>query len=192
MSETTDIGESRRRARRIALSGGIIILLGGGAALLPAIEWARGSALIGSLLLAGGLVELYAGAFRRPVQKLAMLAGAVTGLAGLLFLLRPIVQFTPVIYIIIAWLVLRSTILLLASPSSIPSVRLWMIVSAATDLVLALLLLAGLSIATLVVLLFGPTPQFIASFAWVLALSFLATGLLLINVASCERQSAGQ
>lgn len=190
MSETTSIGKSVDRARLIGASGVIIILLGSGAAMLPLIEWEAGSALIGSLLLAGGLVEMFAGGLRRPIQSLAMLAGAVTALAGLLFIFDPVVQFTPVIYIIVAWLVLRSIILLLASPWSKRPVRLWMIVSAATDFLLALLLLAGMSIATLVVLLFGPTPEFVASFSWVLALSFVGTGLLLINVASCERQGS--
>jgi uncharacterized membrane protein HdeD (DUF308 family) len=167
----------------------LIILIGAGAAILPLIEWVTGSFLIGSLLVAGGLIEMFAGALRRPVQVMAMSAGGVTVLAGLLFLLDPVVHFTPVIYIIIAWLVVRSIILLLASRWAATSpVRFWTIVSAATDFVLALLLLAGLSIATIVVLFFGPTPEFIASFAWVLALSFLGTGLMLINVANCERR----
>jgi hypothetical protein len=30
----------------------------------------------------------------------------------------------------------------------------------------------------------------VATFAWVLALSFVATGTLLLEVASCERESA--
>ena len=62
--------------------------------------------------------------------------------------------------------------------------------SAATDLALGVVLLGGLSIATLVVMLFGPTPTLVASFAWVLALSFVATGSLLLEIASCEREEA--
>jgi hypothetical protein len=45
----------------------------------------------------------------------------------------------------------------------------------------------GLSISTLIVALFGPTPQMIASFAWILALSFVVTGMLLLEIANCER-----
>ena len=67
------------------------------------------------------------------------------------------------------------------------SVRGWTALSAATDLVLALVLVVGLSIATLIVTLFGATSQMIASFAWVLALSFIATAMLLLEVASCAR-----
>jgi hypothetical protein len=52
---------------------------------------------------------------------------------------------------------------------------------------LAVLLATGLSIATIIVSLFGPTQELIASFAWVLAASFVANGLLLLEVASCER-----
>ena len=55
---------------------------------------------------------------------------------------------------------------------------------------LGVVLLAGISIGTLVVTLFGPTPGLIASFAWVLALSFVVTGLLLLEIASCERELA--
>ena len=62
----------------------------------------------------------------------------------------------------------------------------------ATDFVLGLVLLIGLSLSTVVVLLFGPTPAVVASFAWIVALSFVATGLLLLEVASCERSGAPQ
>ena len=62
--------------------------------------------------------------------------------------------------------------------------------SAATDVALGLLLLVGLSIATLIVTLFGPTTEMVASFAWILAISFVVTGGLLLEIASCERDSA--
>jgi hypothetical protein len=58
------------------------------------------------------------------------------------------------------------------------------------DFLLAMLLLAGLSIAAIIVSIFGPTPPLIASFAWVLAASFVVTGTLLLEVASCEREAA--
>ena len=51
-------------------------------------------------------------------------------------------------------------------------------------------LILGLHIATFVIALFGDTPPLIASFAWVLALSFVVTGTLLLEVASCEREAA--
>jgi hypothetical protein len=61
--------------------------------------------------------------------------------------------------------------------------------SAGMDLVLAVLLVAGLSISAIVVSIFGPTPTLVASFAWVLAASFVVNGMLLLEVASCARES---
>ena len=89
--------------------------------------------------------------------------------------------------LVIAWLVVRSLILIIASGRSDRSVQMWMRISAGMDFFLAVLLVAGLSISALVVSLFGPTPTLIASFSWVLAASFVITGSLLLEVASCER-----
>ena len=58
------------------------------------------------------------------------------------------------------------------------------------DFLLGVLLITGLSIATIIISLFGPTPELIASFAWVLAASFVVNGLMLLEVASCEREPA--
>jgi hypothetical protein len=91
---------------------------------------------------------------------------------------------------IIGWLILRSLILAYACTHLSGSVRTWMALSAGMDFLLALLLIAGLSIATIIVSLFGPTPPLIASFAWVLAASFVVNGLLLLEVASCHMESA--
>ena len=57
------------------------------------------------------------------------------------------------------------------------------------DFLLAALLIAGLSISTLIVSLFGPTQELVASFAWVLAASFVVNGLLQLEVAGCERSA---
>lgn len=177
----------RIRSLLIDAAGVIIILLGAGALLLPAADRLAGSAVIGGLLLASGMVEMLAGSLRDHVRKYAMAAGGVTALAGLMFLLNPTVHFSPTVTLIIGWLLIRSLIILIASGRSVSSVRTWMRISAGLDFVLALLLLAGLSISALIVSLFGPTPPLIASFAWVLAASFVVTGSLLLEVASCER-----
>ena len=52
------------------------------------------------------------------------------------------------------------------------------------------MIITGLSISTIVVSLFGPTRELVAAFAWVLAASFVVNGLLLLEVASCERDAA--
>ena len=178
---------ARTRARGIGVAGLAITFLGVGAVLMPAGK-GLSSDVLGALLIAAGLIELVAGSLRREVRLYAMAAGGVTSFAGLLFLINPETQFFPTVTVIIAWLVIRSLILGFASTLLQGSVRLWMALSAGMDFVLAALLIAGLSIATIIVSIFGPTSQLIASFAWVFAASFVVTGLLLLEVASCERQ----
>lgn len=179
---------SRTRARRIAAAGVVIILLSAGAALLPAIDPGANSRVVGLLLFAAGVVEFLAGTMRHETKTLAMSAGGATMLAGLLFILNPVTHFFPLVTIVTGWLLVRSVILFITSRRAHGSVRTWITLSAATDFVLGVVLLAGLSIATLVVTLFGPTQALVASFAWVLALSFVVTGTLLLEVASCERE----
>jgi len=179
---------NRTRARGLRVAGLAIIGLGVAAALLPAGKTIS-SDLIGALMIAAGLIETVAGSLRRDVRVYSMAAGGVTTIAGLLFLLNPETHFFPIVTPIIGWLVLRSLILAYASTHLKGSVRTWMGLSAGMDFLLAVLLIAGLSIATIIVSIFGPTPQLIASFAWVLAASFAVNGLLLLEVASCERSS---
>ncbi len=181
-----------RRARLIGTAGWLIILLSAGSALLPFVDRAASSAIIGSLLLAAGVIEILAATQRKETRVPAMLAGAVTTLAGLLFLLSPVAKFFSTVTIVTAWLLVRAVILFVASRMAQGSVRRWIGLSAVTDVVLGVLLLAGLSIATLVVTMFGPTPTLLASFAWVFALSFVVTGMLLLEIASCQRESAGE
>ena len=174
----------RTRARGTRVAGIAIILLSIGAALLPAGK-SISSDMIGALLIAAGLIELIAGALRRAVRPFAMAAGAVTALAGLLFVIDPETHFFPRVVPIIGWLLLRSLILIAGSHESSGSVRMWTALSAGMDFLLAVLLAAGLSISTIIISLFGPTPELVASFAWVLAASFVVNGVLLLEVASC-------
>jgi hypothetical protein len=171
------------------VAGIAIILLSAGAVFLPAGKRISPD-MIGGLLISAGLIEAVAGSLRREVRTLAMTAGAVTALAGLLFLINPETHFFPSVAPVIAWLLLRSLILAISSVESVASVRMWTAISATVDLLLAILLIAGLSVSTLVVSVFGPTPEMVASFAWVVAASFVANGLLLLEVASCEARSA--
>ena len=178
----------RARARGLRVAGIAIIVLAVGAALLP-VGKSISSDMIGGLLIAAGLIEAIAGSLRRETRSFAMAAGSVTALAGLLFIINPETHFFPMVTPVIAWLLIRSLILAVASRESIGSVRMWTGLSAGMDFLLAVLLIAGLSISTLVISLFGPTPELVASFAWVLAASFVVNGLLLLEVASCERDS---
>jgi hypothetical protein len=180
----------RARARGLRVAGLAIVLLSIGAALLP-VGKSISSDMIGALLIAAGLIEAIAGSLRREVRPFAMAAGVVTALAGVLFVINPETHFFPMVTPVIAWLLIRSVILTVASRESAGSVRMWTALSAGMDFLLAVLLIAGLSISTLVVSVFGPTPELVASFSWVLAASFVVTGLLLLEVASCEHEASG-
>jgi hypothetical protein len=179
----------RTRARGIRVAGASIIILAAGAALLTAGKRIS-SYMIGGILIASGLIEAVAGSLRREVRPFAMTAGGVTALAGLLFVINPETHFFPMVTPVIGWLLVRSVILAIASGESAGSVRMWTGLSAGMDFLLAVLLIAGLSISTLVISIFGPTAELVASFAWVLAASFAVNGLLLLEVASCAKQSA--
>ncbi|MEO6224396.1 MAG: hypothetical protein ABIO80_00875 [Sphingomicrobium sp.] len=175
------------RARLISLAAIAIILLSAGAALLPIAGGVKGSVVIGALLIAAGLAEVFAGMLRGATKAFAVAAGSVTVLAGVIFLLKPTDHLFPNVVLVTAWLIARSAIILVGSGRTGGSVRTWTMLSAGMDLVLAVLLITGLSIATIIVNLFGPTQPMIASFAWVLAASFIVNGLMLLEVAGCER-----
>lgn len=179
----------RHRALAIRVAAIAIIFLGAGAALLPAGK-SISSDLIGGLLIAAGLVETIAGALRREARAFVMAAGCVTALAGLLFILNPTTHFFPTVTLIIVWLFARAVILGIAIRLTNGSVRTWTAISAGVDLALGLLLMAGLSITTIVISLFGPTEPLVASFSWFLAVSFVVNGLLLLEVSSCEKDAA--
>jgi uncharacterized membrane protein HdeD (DUF308 family) len=178
------------RPALVTAAGIAIILLGLGAASLPFLDRVAGTRVVGSLLIAAGMVEMFAASFRDQTRFLALVAGALTLCAGALFLLNRVTHFVPTISIATVWLLARGAVLAIMTLRVHGSVRRWIVISAATDVALGVLLLVGLSISTLIVTLFGPTPQMVASFAWILALSFGVTGGLLLEIASCERDRA--
>ena len=180
---------NRMRARGLRVAGIAIILLSAGAALLPAGKHIS-SDMIGGLLIAAGLIEMIAGSLRREVRPFAMAAGGVTAGAGLIFVLNHESHFFPIVTLVIGWLLIRSLILAAASTEAKGSVRTWTAISAGMDLLLGVLLIAGLSITTIVISIFGPTRPLIAGFAWFVAASFVVNGLLLLEVASCEHEAA--
>jgi len=179
----------RMRARGLRVAGIAVIALGAGAAFLPAGKMIHAD-MIGGLLIAAGLIETVAGSLRREARPFAIASGAVTALAGLLFILNPETHFFPMVVPIIGWLLARSLVLAAATTKTAGSVRRWTAFSAGMDFLLAMLLIAGLSISTIVISVFGPTRELVASFAWVLAASFVVNGLMLLEVASCEREAA--
>ena len=174
-----------------ALCGWLILLLAGAALLLPEVAASNGALVVGGLLLIAGLLELIASTGRRAARLPASLAGVTTIVAGVLFLMREETGFLPNITVISFWLLLRMVLLGLATFQAQGSVvRRWTGLAAATDLLLSIILILGLPLASIIVALFGTTNQLIASFSWVLALSFLATGAMLLQIAACEREGA--
>ena len=126
----------------------------------------------------------------RRSDRTAIIAGIVTALAGLLFTVSPEAHFFPRVVPIVGWLLLRSLILVGALTETTGSVRRWIAISAGLDFLLGVLLIAGLSIATIVISVFGPTRELVASFAWILAASFIVNGVMMLEVASCERDTS--
>jgi uncharacterized membrane protein HdeD (DUF308 family) len=181
----------QRRARMTALCGGLIVLLAFAALLLPEVAASSGALIVGNLLLIAGLLELIAASGRRAARAPASLAGLATMAAGAMFLAREETRFLPNITVITFWLLLRVGLLVLATVQARGSaVRRWTGVAAATDLALSAIMILGLPLASIIVALFGTTSELVASFSWVLALSFLATGAMLLQIAACEREGA--
>lgn len=166
-----------------ATAGVLIMLLAIGALLLPLQRELSGRLVVGWLLIAAGAIELASAYIRRRHRKSAALAAAATLLAGIRLAADPGANFFAVMNMVILWLVVRGAALLFSAARTGAPLGTWVSLAAATDLLLALGLLAGLPIAVLVYGLFGPTPQIVATFAWVFAASFVATGALLLATA---------
>ena len=174
------------RAQLIAGAGASVMLISLAAALLPLTGGPPGSTVIGTMMVVAGVVEMAAGNLRRQNRALAMLPGLATVAAGALFAVHPFGKFVPAVWLVISWLAARGVLLGLTGLETRGSVRWWTIVAAVTDLSLSAILLLWLSATTITIALFGPTSEVVGSFAWVLALSVVAAGILLLEVAACE------
>ena len=91
--------------------------------------------------------------------------------------------------LVIGWLVLRGLLILAMTRRVEPSrSRMWLAITGMTDVILALVLIAGLPVSNLVVTLFGPTREIVARFAWILAASFAVTGIAQVAIALSQRK----
>jgi len=162
--------------------GAATILLGVGAALLPLTMPTSSGAIIGWLLLLAGTFEITAGVVRgyEMVRKGRIIAGSATAVAGLLFILNPLLELFPTLYLVIAWLLVRAVVLIVTGFPSDQPFRMAVAISGLADMLLASLLIVGLPLAGFVVSIFGPTPELVAHFAWIFAASFLVTGISLL------------
>lgn len=184
----TSAAGKHSRAPLIAGAGAIIIMISAAASLLPLGDGLSRSAVIGTMMATAGLIEMIAGALRSRNRSVAILPGALTILAGALLAIHPFHRFVPSVWLVIGWLGARGVVLAAATTVTRGSVRTWTMLAAGTDLTLGAILMLGLSSSTLTLTLFGITPEIVRSFAWIVALSFVATGMLLMEVAACERR----
>ena len=170
----------------IAAGGILVIMISLAAALLPLAGGLPAAAVVGTMMIAAGVAEAAAGSLRSQNRVAAMLPGAVTLAAGLLFSAETFESFIAMVHLVTGWLAARAAVLLIASLEARGRVRLWTLIAAVTDLSLAAILLIGLSATAFPIALFGVSRDIIGGFAWVLALSFVVTGVLLLEIAASE------
>lgn len=175
----------------VRLAGVLMAVLAIAAALLPLGELPD-RVVIGGLLLAAGVVELVAVVARPGRNICAAIAAVASVVAGLRLVLDPGANFFTVFNLVILWLVVRAAALALAARGSFKPLCNWIWLAAAVDFLLALMLLAGLPTTVLIIGVFGPTPEVIATFAWIFAASFIAMAALLFAAATLERERADQ
>lgn len=185
----TSSSQQNRRPQLIAGAGAIIMLISCAAALLPLNHAIPRATLIGTMMVAAGLIEIVAGGLRARNRGVAMLPGVLTLVAGALLAVHPLHRFVPSVWLVIGWLGARGIVLAASATVTHGTVRAWTVLAAGMDLTLGLVLMLGLSASTLTLTFFGITPEVIRSFSWIVALSFVATGMLLIEVAASERGS---
>lgn len=173
----------------IRAAGFAVILASGAAALLPAGNFANGPEVVGGLMLIVGLLEVLANVLRTTGRRAATAAGVASVCAGLLIVLQPTTSFLSTVYLFIGWLLVRGLLLALSAAEASRSMRRPAMAAAAVDFVLAAALWTGLTASSLVIALFGPTRPMIADFAWLVAVSFIAAGLLLVKAAAEECSS---
>lgn len=178
------------RASLIAGAGALIIVISLASALLPLARGLSNAAILGTMMVAAGTLEVLAATLRTSNRVAAALPGLATIAAGALFAVEPFGAFVPAVRLVIGWLTVRGLLLAVTSLDVRGSVRVWTILAAATDLSLSAILYIGLSASSITILFFGLTGEIVGSFAWVVALSFVATGMLLLEVAACGAAEA--
>ena len=171
----------------IRAAGFAVILASGAAALLPAGNFANGPQIVGGLMVVVGLLEVMGNLLRAMDRRASMAAGVASIGAGLLIIFQSASSFLTTVYVFIGWLLLRGLLLSISAAEESGWTRRAAMVAAAADFVLAAMVWTGLTASALVIALFGPTKPVIAHFAWIVAVSFVASGVLLVKIGSGER-----
>ena len=175
-------------------SGCVTLLLAVVAFFLPDIQLAPRGGVVGWLLVLAGVCELIFGLKRASddIGKAAIGSGLLTAAAGLVFINNPMLGYFPVASLVTAWLFLRGAwVFAMGLRARSHHLGPWLMISGAADVLLGFALLMGLQLSTLVITLFGPTPEVVAKFAMILAASFLFTGMAQIAIGLLERRGRG-
>ena len=158
---------------------------------LPLIEDSPLPLWVGGMLVAGGLAELAVGwgARNSVVGRVALGSGAMTVLAGLIFMAAVRMGLAQLTVLTIIWLLLRGLISLgLATQwRASNAARALLLVRGAADLALGLALIVGLSVLQIAMLVFGTTPAMATGFLVIVAISFGIAGVGLIVIALSQR-----
>jgi hypothetical protein len=145
------------------------------------------------MLLAGGLAELAVGWTTRHsvVGKVAFGSGTMTAVAGVFFMGAVGMGLPQLTVLTIVWLAVRGLIsaVLAFNVQSGRAARTLLFVRGGADLTLAILLLAGVSVAQIAFILFGGTPAMVIGFLVIVAVSFGVAGVGLVATALAERAS---
>lgn len=171
----------------IRAAGYAVILASAGAVLLPVGNFENGPQIVGGMMFIVGLLEIMANLLRATVGKAAIAAGLASVGAGSLIFFQPVTSFVTTVYVLVGWLLVRSLLLALSAAETSGSMRGAALAAAMLDVILAAAVWTGLTASALVIALFGPTKPIIAHFAWVLAISFIGAGLLLVKVANEQK-----
>jgi uncharacterized membrane protein HdeD (DUF308 family) len=170
-------------------AGYAVILASAAAAILPATNFDNGPLIVGGLMFIVGLLEVLANLVRATRRRAGIAAGMASIAAGVLIFAQPVSSFVTTVYVFIGWLLARGLLLGISAIENVGPIRRTTTLAAVMDLILAGVVWTGLTASTLVIALFGPTKPIIADFAWLIAISFVGSGLLLVKLASEQSSS---
>jgi uncharacterized membrane protein HdeD (DUF308 family) len=154
---------------------------------------------VGWMLLAGGAAEfaLGWGAHRTLLGRVTLGSGALTILAGILFIGSGWKGLFPLTTVSMTWLLLRGLISLdvgMQARAAYPADWFWLVLRGLTDFGLGMTLLLGLPMAAVAILLFNETQEMVSSFGVLLAISFAVAGvgLVVMGLTQRRREASGR
>jgi uncharacterized membrane protein HdeD (DUF308 family) len=172
----------------IRAAGYAVMLASAAAAILPATNFENGPMIVGGLMFIVGLFEVLANLLRTTGKRAGAAAGAASVAAGVLIFAQPASSFVTTVYVFMGWLLVRGLLLGISAIENVGPIRRAVTMAAALDFILAAVVWTGLTASTLVIALFGPTKPIIADFAWLIAISFVGSGLLLVKLANDQSE----